>query len=210
MTVSTSYCTADDLKWELGSYEMTDDGSDDSKFELAISAASRQVDNYCNQRFWMDDAVVTRTFETTMRDRLYLTDGIATTVGLVIALDVNDAGTYGTTLTSGTDYILRPTNAAQMVPAEPYDEIRLVGSAYQFQRSSYGRELLQVTAKWGWPAVPDEVKKATLVQAADLFKAKDATFGVVGSNDFGTVRITSGLNRTAEALLERFHRINVA
>jgi hypothetical protein len=51
-----------------------------------------------------------------------------------------------------------------------------------------GRPTVQVTAKFGWPAVPDDVTKACLVQAGQLHKAKDTPFGVAGVSDMGVLR----------------------
>lgn len=200
--VSNAYCTLQQLKDELG---LTDTG-DDSKLQASINAASRMIDGWCGQRFWMDASPVARTF--TPEDSMYLDldEGIASTSGLAIALDLNDVGTYGTTLTTGTDFILRPTNALLQYPARPYDRIDLTGVNYVFSRSSYGRDLVQITARWGWPAVPDDVNKAALIQAADLFKAKDAVFGVAGGNEFGALRVTSGLHRMAASLVAPYRR----
>lgn len=200
MTTPT-YCSTEDLKYELGSYEMSDDGRDDAKFDVAIAAASRQIDNWCGQRFWQDPTAVARTFATGDGNLLtFPAEGIADASTVIVKLDTNDVGTYDTTL-STTDFILHPTNAAVMVPAQPFTSLRMTGTTYNFRCSSYGRDLVQVTAKWGWPAVPDEVTKACLIQAADLFKSKDAAFGVAGGNEFGALRVASGLNRMAESLL---------
>lgn len=49
---------------------------------------------------------------------------------------------------------------------------------------------VQVTARFGWSAVPYQVNEATILKAASLFKRKDAPFGVAGFNEFGAVRIT--------------------
>jgi hypothetical protein len=51
------------------------------------------------------------------------------------------------------------------------------------------RATLQVTAKFGWSAVPVDVEEACLLKAASLFKRKDAPFGVAGFGEFGVVRI---------------------
>jgi hypothetical protein len=48
---------------------------------------------------------------------------------------------------------------------------------------------VQVTAQWGWAAVPDSVKQATKILAAEIFRLKDAPLGVAGFNDFGPVRV---------------------
>ncbi|MDX2921298.1 hypothetical protein PV370_25695, partial [Streptomyces sp. NE06-03C] len=49
---------------------------------------------------------------------------------------------------------------------------------------------VQVTARWGWPAVPDEIVQATLIQAARLYKRKDSPEGVTGSAEWGVVRLS--------------------
>lgn len=206
----TTYTTIEELRDELGNYGTTD-VSDDAKAQRAINAASRQIDNWCGQRFWQDSTATARTFMPDRTDVLDLSDteGIATPTGLIVKLDVADAGSYGTTLTSGTDFLLRPTNAQVVVPARPYTEIGLTGASYLFGRSAYGRDLVQITAKWGWPAVPAEVNKACLILAADLFKAKDAAFGVVGVTDMGVLRMSPGLHRAAVTLLAPYKKVNV-
>lgn len=207
----TTYTTIEELKDELGNYASTDT-SDDAKLQRAINAASRMIDNYCGQRFWQDSTATARTFiadDPYLLDLEYQGEGIATSTGLVVKLDQADAGSYGTTLTSSTDFLLRPENAQVWVPARPYTEIALTGATYLFSRSAYGRPLIQITAKWGWPAVPAEVNKACLIQATDLFKAKDAAFGVAGGSDFGVLRVTSGLHRIAKALVDPYRRVAV-
>jgi len=42
---------------------------------------------------------------------------------------------------------------------------------------------------FGWPAVPRNVKTASLIAAAQIFRIKDAPFGVAGFGEFGVVRI---------------------
>lgn len=216
MAIVNGYATLAEIRSELGSYE-DDDTGDNTKLEMSVEAASRMIDGWCGQRFWLDGSATARTFTPTNGYELDLINdavdgdgsGIATTTGLVVKLDTADSGTYGTTLTTGTDYLLRPSNAAVVSPARPYTEIALTGVNYLFSRSSYGRPLVEITAKWGWPAVPTDVKKACLIQAIDLFKSKDAAFGVAGGNDFGALRVNSGLHRIARALLEPYRRASI-
>jgi hypothetical protein len=47
----------------------------------------------------------------------------------------------------------------------------------------------QVTAQWGWPAIPDEINEACLFMAQRLFKRKDSPEGVAGMSDIGLMRI---------------------
>jgi hypothetical protein len=178
--------------------------------ELSIEAASRAIENYTGDRFWLDGSVVTRTFAPTDRACLTFDDcddgaGIGTVTGLIVKLDLDDSGTYETTLTITTDFLLRPGNAAVMVPARPFTSLLLTGT-YLFPSSAYNRELVQVTAKWGWPAVPANVTKACLIVATELFKSKDAAFGVVGDSQFGQLRVSSGVARQAQMLLAGVRR----
>ena len=46
------------------------------------------------------------------------------------------------------------------------------------------QDRIQVTGVFGWPAVPLAVKQAALIAAADLFRLKDAPFGVAGFGEF--------------------------
>jgi hypothetical protein len=192
-----TYCTLAQLRAELG--YATSETADDTKLSIAINAASRQIDGYCGQRFWQDPSPVTRTFFPYDSNLLDVTidggDGIATMTSL--ALDTGDTGSYSTAV---TDYLLRPTNHTTL--GVPVTEIYLPGTSYLYNRSSYGRATVQVTAQFGWPAIPDDITKACLIQAAALFKAKDAVFGAVALGDTGAAMRVRPLNPMAAGLLD--------
>ena len=48
---------------------------------------------------------------------------------------------------------------------------------------------VQVTAKWGWAAVPTDVKNACRRLAQMRYKSKNAPFGVAGVGDMGAIHI---------------------
>lgn len=207
MAIVNGYATLAQVRTELGNYGVADTG-DDPMIELAVEAASRQIDGHCGRRFWVDGSVVTREYHA---DSTYCceVDDISTTTGLVVKIDDVGDGTFGTTLTITTDFLLAPANAADEVPARPFTEIRLVDN-YTFPRPSNGRPGVQVTAKFGWPAVPDNVEKACIVQAIQLFKAKDAAFGVASFGDMGGgLRVQAGLNPIAKALVDQYAKPSV-
>ena len=161
------------------------------------------VDGICGWRFWQDGSVVAREF---YADDLYCCEigpGISTTTGLIVKLDEDADGTFETTLTITTDFVLWPLNAADDVPVRPYTEIRLVDN-YAFPLHATGRPGVQVTAKFGWAAVPDWAEKACLIQAGQLFKAKDAAFGYAGANEFGSLRAKT--NSIALSLLSPYQK----
>jgi hypothetical protein len=209
MAITNGYCTLNDLKPELRI--TVGDIEDDTRLEVAIAAASRQIDGYCDRRFWQDATVAVREFYAD-NSRSCFVDDISTTTGLIVKVDDDDDGTFETTLTIGTNYILRPLNAADMVPVWPYNELALVDSngAVSFPVHGSGRPGVQVTARFGWPAIPDDVKKACMIQAAMLFKSADAVFGVTEFAASGAVlRVRNAMHPIAAALLEPYTKARI-
>ena len=201
MALTNAYADVDAF---LDQIRLTDDRADLAKAEVALNAASRQIDRHTGWEhgFWQDSAVVVREFFADDPSCCYVEEGISTTTGLIVKLDEADAGTFTTTLTITTDFILLPVNAAKQYPVQPFTEIRLTGSSTRFPQSSYGRPGVQVTAKFGWPAVPADVKQACLLQAETLFKAS-GTGAVQFGLDGAAIRIPA-LNWSAVALLEGY------
>ncbi len=178
------------------------DSISDTVLEVALNAASRQIDGYCGRRFWQDGTVVARTYWADDTGCV-VTDDISTTTGLIVKSDDGQDGTFATTLTISTNFILTPLNVAAMVPVHPYEGIQTVsGSAFALG----DRPGVQVTAKFGWPAIPDDVHKACIIQGWQLAKSSSAPFGVLSFGDAGFMQMRSGLNPQAMILLEPYIR----
>lgn len=199
MAVVNGYATLAALKAELG----VGDSVDDTQLESALAAASRQIDGYCSRRFWQDATVVSRYFHPTSARLARLDDDVSTATGLVVATDDDGDGTWETTWTRDVDYVLEPLNAEHETPVRPWRVVRAIYTRSTFPILVDGRPGLKVTAKWGWPAVPDDVSRACLVQATQLHKAVDAPFGMVQS-DLGVTTMRSRLHPQAEALLSPY------
>ena len=187
MAVTNGYTSVTDLNRYIG----LDSGDtvDETLLEQAINAASRMIDAYCRRRFYADDEATARYFTTGSSDLIYV-DDFHTSTGLVVATDSGADGTYSTTWAT-SDYLLEPTNSERGgISGWPYDALRAVGD-YSFtgRWTVRNRPYLKVTAKWGWAAVPDVVEQACLVLASEIFKLKDAPFGVAGFGEFGAVRV---------------------
>jgi hypothetical protein len=137
-------------------------------------------------------------------------DDISTVTGLIVKVDSSDNGfvSGATTLTITTDFVLEPLNAADEVPVRPYDRIVLTSGAQAYFPVSSTRPGVQVTAKFGWPAVPDDVAEACLVQSVQLFKSADAWSGSVQLGDGFATRIRASLNPVAEALLDAYVKLS--
>ena len=157
---------------------------------FALDAATDAVQDYCDRLFVRDDTTDSptanaRVYRPTDPHRLYVRDFYDTT-GLAVKTDTTDNGTYDTTWTITTDYLVAPFNQRD---GYPWYLIEAVGSK-TFPCSSR-RPTVEVTALYGWDTVPDLVRQITLEVAADLWKRRDAPFGVVGFDDFSSVRVRS-------------------
>jgi hypothetical protein len=208
MTITNGYVTLDAVKDELG----RSDVSNDARIEAAINSASRQIDDFTGRRFWQDTNVTAREFYADDYSELISNVeqpfDISTATGLIVKLDTADTGTFGTTLTINTHFILQPTNAAD--DSEPFTAIRLVDSLYSFPMSSSGRPGVQITAKFGWATIPDPVVQACLIQSVLLYKATDAAMGGLSFGDGAFLRVRGGLNPIAQSLVDRYAFARVA
>jgi hypothetical protein len=195
MALGDPYATATELKARLEITVTTYNNEIDD----ALAAASRDVEKYCRRQFNKTTTATARVFHPTSCVRADV-DDFHTTTDLAIATDSGDDGTYETTWVAA-DYQLEPLNG--IVDGEsgwPYRGIVAAGS--RTFTAAGRRPPLQVTAQWGWTAVPAPVKAATLILAGELFKLREAPFGVVGNGDFGVVRVQN--NRKVSELLMKY------
>jgi hypothetical protein len=195
--VANVYCTVGELRGQLG-----DDGGklDGALLERAVGATSRGIEAYCNRRFWRDPAVKVRTYRPHDGCVAWV-DDIATATGLLVKTDSNGDGTFETTWTIGTDFQLEPLNAD--VDAGSFAWWRLVAiGGKRFPQLWNGRPSLQVTAQFGWAAIPDGVNAAAILKATKLFRRKDSPEGWRGFADFGPVRVSRFEDPDVVALLD--------
>lgn len=202
MALSNAYCTEQQFR------EQFDDDSTHlptALVERAINATSRAIDKHCGRRFWFDDTVQVRTYRPEDGDLAWV-DDIGTTTGLIVKTDTSGDGTYATTWAS-TDYELAPQNADADGGAYAWWRIATVGTRL-FPTSGQYRPL-QVTARFGWSAVPDEVEQACIIRAAAVFKRRESINGLAGFGDFGPVRISTRRDPDVAALLDNYIKIRV-
>jgi hypothetical protein len=196
------YCTVGELRGQLG-----DDGNklDQSLLQRAVNATSRGIDQYCNRRFWRDPTVKVRTYRPAEGCRAWL-DDVSTMTGLVVKTDTAGDGTFATTWAAG-DWQLEPLGAD--ADGAPFAWNRLVAiGAQRFPRPVSGRPTLQVTARYGWSAVPDEVNAAAVLKAVKLFRRKDSPEGWRGFGEFGPVRVSRYEDPDVVALLDPLVRFS--
>jgi hypothetical protein len=187
-TLNKYYCSAEELKSRL----RITDTSDDSEIMLAVASASRAVDGYCERYFYR--ATETRTYVPyslyeTRVDDLVSVSALATDPGGTTA----QGGTFPVSW-AVSDFQLLPYNPGRPGEPWPFTKIRAVGTKtfpWVVPMILMRMDRVQVTGVFGWPAVPQAVRTATLITAAELFKLKDAPLGVSGGDDLALAAIGS-------------------
>ena len=191
----TEYCTLSELKAYMG---ITDTNAD-TQLGDSIVSASRAVDHHCGRRFFADVAATARVFKPRNRE-IVLVDDFQSTSGLIVKVDSGDDGTFATTLDSST-YELEPfNNVVDGEPGWPYERIRSLNCA--FLTTNRHRGSVQVTAKWGWAAVPGAIKQATIYLAEEAYRLKDSPFGIVSGDQLGPIRLRP--NQRIQAMLDPY------
>lgn len=197
MAISNGYATLAELK----SYLKIEDSMEDTLLEHIVEAASRSIDRIANRRFYLDSSASARTYRPSDLLRVFV-DDFGSTSGLIVKTDPNSAGVYQTTLVVNTDFITEPVNAA--AKGRPWNYITIV-SGESFSLPTNYRPQVEVTARWGWPSVPDDINQATLILSADLYKRKDSIGGVLGLSELGAIRM-SPLGRDITAMVRAYKR----
>ncbi|MFD6743187.1 head-tail connector protein [Streptomyces anthocyanicus] len=177
----TEYATRDELKQQLAIE--TDDDTRDALLDKALKAASRGIDRATGRRFWLDDTAKVRTYRLAGRvsceadGDVLLVDDIGDIASMVV-----ETGS-GSSFAAFTGYETTPDNA--LADGWPVTGLLRVNGAWGTATSR-----VRVTAKFGWPTVPDDIAEACLIQASRLFKRKDSPEGVMGSSEWGVVRLS--------------------
>lgn len=198
MAWKPAYAATADLRTYLdvpapGGSPSTQEARDTTNMTLALEAASRSVDRYCGRQFGLLSGVAARLYTAEWNYAAsahdVIIDDVMTTTGMIVESE-------GTAV---TDYTLLPLTAAGNV--RPWTMIRFGESV----STTLGQ--IEVTALWGWTAVPDAVKAATLLQASRLFKRKGAPFGIAGSPELGSeMRLLARLDPDVVTMVSDYRR----
>jgi hypothetical protein len=201
MALGDAYITVDETR----EYAQIRDGADDVAIAQVNRAVSRGVDDFCQRQFNDAGVVSARVFD--VYDPWYLrVDDFSTLTGLIVKTDSSNNGGYASTVT--TSVVAYPLNGVRNgVPGWPYNELVMAQTAFPWPTwipNPVG-PLVQVTARWGWPAVPPEVKQAALIKAARVFGRRYSTNGIVGTGDF-VFRVTREADPDVVDLLSPLRR----
>lgn len=213
-------CSLADLKSAL---RILDD-QDDDRLNLAIDAASRQIENKTGRRFWQDSTTSARTFVCSTPFLVDIDDTFDL-ADLIVQTDPYGDGSWSVTWVNptqaadgslaGGDFQLEPLNGLSEGQPWPYERMRAVrallfpiygGIAYPVP---YTQALIKVTTKWGWSAVPTDIRKACVLQSMLLYKSDDTPFGATAFAEVGIVRQKDDLAPSAKALVEKYRETSV-
>ncbi len=185
MSWQPDYVTAEEAR----AYLRIEDQVDDDELSMWISTASRAVDQHCGRQFGQVATAEARTFSSA-----YSASACGYVVHLDDVQDITDLAVVDSDSEAVTDYSLTPLNA----PAYGMPYGRLV-------TSSSGA--VTVTALWGWAAVPQAVKAATLLQVARFAARRDSPYGIAGSpNEGGEMRLLAALDPDLRTSLRPYVR----
>ena len=173
----TDYISTD----ELAAYMQIGDAADDAQLANAITASTVAINAWCERDFTVaSSSASNRVYHTTDVWNLYTDDFTTVTA---VTTDSGDNGTYDTVWTVTRDYVLYPLNGVVSgIAGWPYNHIASTGFRY-FPISGLGSTLrprVQITATWGWAAVPDPVIQACYLKAARIFRRFQAPEGAGG------------------------------
>lgn len=196
MALTNAYCTLQDVKNALA----IDDPQDDLAIEAAIMSASRMIDDYTGRFFYKDGTQASPVARYYTAKDWWTCNVDDITYISQIATDDNFDQTYST-VWSTSDYMVEPVNNPRR--GWPWTRILAIGAyiyPYNLPQS------VKVTGAWGWSSIPEEIKMAAKLQASRFFIRRQSPFGIAGSPEIGTVRLSSRLDPDVELLIKPFRK----
>lgn len=160
MALGDSYATVAELESRLGT-------PDDGTYTALLDAASRAVETFTRRQFNQTVTATARKYRAVDPQRLPV-DDFHTTTGLVVSVDG--------TAWAAADFEARPPDGVMDGQSGwPFSDLMTVGRYWPNNR----RATIEVTAQWGWAAVPAAIKQATLDAAVFLTTGAGSSGGVV-------------------------------
>ena len=164
--------------------------------EQALNAAEAEINNGCARRFVVAGATATaRVYAPESHELVRIHD----------CTEITSVVSSGSTV-SASSYQLEPLNGLTAAGlAVPYDRIRLLSGSWDTGSSNRREATITVTAKWGWAAIPAQIKQACLVLAKDVLSNRDVRFGLVAVTD--AAGISARTNSVVRAAIEQHARV---
>lgn len=172
---------------QFAAYMRVADDGDAAVHAWAITAASRAIDQACNRQFGLVSAPEARYYPAERWAGRWVVnvDDLMTSVGLSV---------------TGVD---SPTPGPRNAPSIGRPWTRLV-----LPTMPADLDEVEVTAQWGWTAIPAAVEQACLLQASRFVMRRDSPFGVAGSPETGSeLRLLARIDPDVEVTLRAYRRL---
>ena len=204
MTITNGYCTLADVKHANRLNIASSDSGADDMLESIIEAVSRSIDDKCNRHFYIDTEARSKYYTAKDGDYLFVDEIGCTDSDVSIAID-NDGNGVTDISFSDSDFNLVPYDAN--VDNLPYQKIE-ISAVGRYAFPAGVRKGVKVTAKFGWPAVPEPIKEACRLQAERIFKRGATPIGTESMSAIGrqTLSIPS-LDPDVESLISRYKKV---
>jgi hypothetical protein len=196
MAITNGYCSLAEVKAALKIIDTIDDAT----LEMAVEAASREIDGYTN-RYFYNAGTATKYFEA--QDN-YVTD-LEDLQSVTTLATSTEADMVFDTTWDATDFQLEPVNGRSGGIVTPYTSVRAIGR-YIFPIWNH-MTLVKVVGVWGWASVPIAVKQACIIQASRIFKRLDSPLGVAGFGDMGVMRVSNRIDPDVAQLLDPYRTL---
>ena len=201
MAITNGYCALSEIK----AFVNISDSNDDDELEDAVDSASRQIDAYCGRKFYADGSATAKIYRSN-NPYFVRVDDISTSTGLVVKYDDNEDGSYNITVPS-SGYLLLPLNAESFgIDGLGYTSIELhTDGSYEFPTTKESnRASIEITANWGFAAVPKPVRQACLMLSSENFAMRNTPLGIAGVGEFGVLAVRQ--NRQITRMLDPYLR----
>ena len=190
MAVTDAYADVARYKAEI----VKSSAADDDTILLQLTGVSRYMERASGLFFTKDDSAVARVYIGNGTASLRV-DEIASTSGLAISIDEDDDGSFGDeTALASTDYELWPLNSEKGAGPKPWDKIILPSWSIKGVWPAGFR--VEVTAIYGWPAVPEIIVSAC-VQLTGILRLESPR----ATNSITEFNQVLGTSRTAQAII---------
>lgn len=163
---------------EFNSFGRIGDAVDDTETALWITAASRLADDQCHRQFGQLAAAASRVYR---RPAFWDAEICMWCVEIDDVQDTTGMTVGGVALAS-SGWTLLPDNAP--MDGEPYTMLGVAGSETSYP-SLLSAGSLTSLARWGWTAVPSQVKGAVRLQVNRWSNRRTSPLGLLESPDGG-------------------------
>jgi hypothetical protein len=202
VAISNGYATLNEVKAAL----RISDAIDDTILELSIEAASREIDGYCERRFYQTTGTAVYIPQDSFTCEI---DDLVTLTSLKSSPD----GTGYTQTWTASDYQFEPLNNLSGGIPSPYTRIRAVGDytfpVWEPNNVNAYEATVQVVGTFGWASVPAAIKQATILLSLRQYRRYDSPLGVAGFDDVSVIRV-GRVDPDVQRLIDPFRKVRMA